>query len=49
MFPLTYIVFTLAAGIDEPIDKQSESVRGLVAAAWYVIVISWLISFCVHR
>jgi len=43
MFPLTYVVFTLVAGIDEPIDKQSESVRGLMAAARYVTVISRLI------
>merc|ERR1711920_908128 len=42
MVPFCYVVFTLVAGLNEATDKQPESVRGLVVAARYLTVISWL-------
>merc|ERR1711920_861693 len=37
-----YVVFTLVTGLSAATDKQPESVRGLVVAARYLTVISWL-------
>jgi len=42
MVPFFYVVFTLVAGLSAATDKQPESVRGLVVAARYLTVISWL-------
>ena len=42
MIPFLYVVGTLIVGLNEATDKQPESVRGLVAAARYLTVISWL-------
>jgi len=42
MMPFLYVVSTLVTGLAEATDKQPESVRGLVVAARYLTVISWL-------
>jgi bacteriorhodopsin len=42
MVPFTYVVFTLVGGLNEATSKQPESVKGLVVAARYLTVISWL-------
>jgi len=42
MVPFAYVVITLVAGLNEATSKQPESVKGLVAAARYLTVVSWL-------
>merc|ERR1739848_258610 len=42
MVPFSYVVRTLVVGLTEATAKQPESVKGLVAAALYLTVISWL-------
>merc|ERR1711879_505144 len=42
MVPFSYVVFSLTTGLNEATDKQPESVKGLVVAARYLTVISWL-------
>merc|ERR1712227_591349 len=42
MVPFCYVVVTLVAGLNEATNKQPESVKGLVVAARYLTVISWL-------
>merc|ERR1711904_126942 len=42
MVPFAYVVITLVAGLHEATSKQPESVKGLVAAARYLTVVSWL-------
>jgi len=42
MVPFCYVVVTLVGGLNEATAKQPESVRGLVATARYLTVISWL-------
>jgi bacteriorhodopsin len=42
MCPFAYVVSTLLNGLAEATEKQPESVKGLVVAARYLTVISWL-------
>jgi len=42
MVPFSYVVLTLVGGLNEATAKQPESVKGLVVAARYLTVISWL-------
>merc|ERR1712232_1109842 len=42
MVPFSYVVMTLVGGLNEATEKQPESVKGLVVAARYLTVISWL-------
>merc|ERR1711972_849427 len=42
MVPFAYVVFSLVVGLTEATAKQPESVKGLVVAARYLTVISWL-------
>merc|ERR1719355_72941 len=42
MIPFCYVVLTLVHGLNEATGKQPESVKGLVATARYLTVISWL-------
>merc|ERR1712066_495456 len=42
MVPFAYVVITLVAGLNEATSKQPESVKGLVVAARYLTVVSWL-------
>ena len=42
MVPFAYVVITLVVGLTEASAKQPESVKGLVVAARYLTVISWL-------
>merc|ERR1712061_505600 len=42
MVPFSYVVITLVVGLTEATAKQPESVKGLVVAARYLTVISWL-------
>jgi len=42
MVPFCYVVLTLVGGLNEATDKQPDSVKGLVVAARYLTVISWL-------
>jgi len=42
MVPFSYVVFTLVVGLNDATAKQPQSVRGLVGAARYLTVISWL-------
>merc|ERR1712003_29456 len=42
MVPFSYVVVTLVVGLTEATAKQPESVKGLVVAARYLTVISWL-------
>merc|ERR1712137_866249 len=42
MVPFAYVVITLVGGLNEATSKQPESVKGLVVAARYLTVISWL-------
>ena len=42
MIPFLYILFELFVGLKEAIDRQPEEVKGLVSAARYLVVVSWL-------
>merc|ERR1719273_1140713 len=42
MVPFSYVVKTLVVGLTEATAKQPDSVKGLVVAARYLTVISWL-------
>jgi len=42
MLPFCFVVFTLVVGLNAATSKQPESVRGLVSAARYLTVVSWL-------
>merc|ERR1711981_782433 len=42
MVPFCYVVFTLVAGLNEATSKQPEEAKGLVTAARYLTVVSWL-------
>jgi bacteriorhodopsin len=42
MLPFCYVVMTLVGGLNEATAKQPDSVKGLVVAARYLTVISWL-------
>ncbi len=42
MIPFIYIVYQLVVGLKDSIRKQPENVRGLINAAAYLVVISWL-------
>merc|ERR1719455_2514 len=42
MVPFCFVVATLVGGLNEATSKQHESVKGLVVAARYLTVISWL-------
>jgi len=42
MVPFFYVVATLVGGLNEATGKQHDSVKGLVVAARYLTVISWL-------
>jgi bacteriorhodopsin len=41
MLPFLYIVFTLYTSLGEAIDRQPESVRGLIRLARNLVVVSW--------
>jgi len=42
MVPFCYVVFSLVAGLNEATSKQPEEAKGLVTAARYLTVVSWL-------
>lgn len=42
MIPFVYIVYQLVVGLKDSIDKQPESVKGLINGASYLVIISWL-------
>lgn len=42
MVPFCYVVFTLVTGLNEATSKQPEEAKGLVTAARYLTVVSWL-------
>merc|ERR550525_2048494 len=42
MIPFCYVVMTLVGGLYNATAKQPDSVKGLVVAARYLTVISWL-------
>merc|ERR1712110_1148848 len=42
MVPFTYVVFCLVTGLNEATSKQPEEAKGLVTAARYLTVVSWL-------
>jgi len=42
MIPFLYIIFELFVGLKDAVDKQPDNARGLVSAARYVTIISWL-------
>merc|ERR1711897_92847 len=42
MVPFCYVVFRLVAGLNEATSKQPEEAKGLVTAARYLTVVSWL-------
>jgi len=42
MVPFSFVVHSLVVGLGEATEKQAESVKGLVVAARYLTVISWL-------
>jgi len=42
MVPFCYVVYTLVVGLEEATRTQAESARGLIGAARYLTVISWL-------
>merc|ERR1712113_1176410 len=48
MSPFSYVVNSLVVGLNEATSKQPESVKGLVVAARYLTVISWLTYPCVY-
>jgi len=42
MVPFCYVVATLVGGLNEATSKQPDSVKGLIVAARYLTVLSWL-------
>jgi len=42
MVPFAFVVMTLVSGLNDATSKQPDSVRGLVAQARYLTVVSWL-------
>jgi len=42
MIPFAYVVFTLVTGLNEATSKQPANAQGLVTAARYLTVVSWL-------
>jgi bacteriorhodopsin len=42
MLPFCFVVFTLVVGLNAATSKQPKSVQGLVTAARYLTVVSWL-------
>jgi len=42
MLPFLFVVYSLVVGLGEATDKQPDSVKGLVEAARYLTVVSWL-------
>lgn len=41
MIPFLYILYQLVVGLKGSIAKQPESVRGLITAATYLVIVSW--------